>query len=393
MPVLLIKVEGRGNGIKTVLPNIEDVARSLNRPATYATKFFGCELGAQTSFATPNDDRYIVNGAHTADRLRELLDVFIDKFVLCASCKNPETELVFTGKGKNEDIHRDCKACGKQTGLDMRHKVVTFILKNKPEKKKKGGKGMTAEANVGGPMVFDADADGGDDADPGLNQAVPTRGTDIDAALGRESDPVLADPDAAEEVSNKLHSLGLNGGPQSPGPNGHANGDDDDEDEDADSPYTQLGEWVAANREAENGEITAKIQELGVAGKYKVLVPLLANMFSGDADKVADELKPRVILLQALATGEKHQKALLGGYERFVGASDAFDELATEKVTSKVLMELYQNDVVAEEVIQHWATHVTGKYTDKKKSKKIRKTADPFVKWLEEADEDESDEE
>ena len=34
MPVLLTKIEGRGNGIKTVLPNMEDVARALNRPAT-----------------------------------------------------------------------------------------------------------------------------------------------------------------------------------------------------------------------------------------------------------------------------------------------------------------------------------------------------------------------
>ena len=34
MPVLLTKIEGRGNGIKTVVPNMEDVARALNRPPT-----------------------------------------------------------------------------------------------------------------------------------------------------------------------------------------------------------------------------------------------------------------------------------------------------------------------------------------------------------------------
>jgi hypothetical protein len=38
MPVLQTKIEGRGNGIKTVIPNMEDVARALNRPAT-------CECG------------------------------------------------------------------------------------------------------------------------------------------------------------------------------------------------------------------------------------------------------------------------------------------------------------------------------------------------------------
>lgn len=34
MPVMTIKIEGRGNGIKTVLPNVEDVSRALARPPT-----------------------------------------------------------------------------------------------------------------------------------------------------------------------------------------------------------------------------------------------------------------------------------------------------------------------------------------------------------------------
>ena len=93
MPLLLTKVEGKGNGIKTVIPNMSDVARALSRPPTYPTKFFGSELGAQTSVDEKND-RYIVNGAHDATRLRELLDAFIDKFVLCGSCKNPEKDLI-----------------------------------------------------------------------------------------------------------------------------------------------------------------------------------------------------------------------------------------------------------------------------------------------------------
>src|ERR1700753_567524 len=90
------------------------------------TKVFGCELGAQTTF-DEKADRYIVNGAHDATRLRELLDGFIDKFVLCGSCKNPETDIIIT---KTEDILLDCKACGQRTRVDMRHKLVSFILKN-----------------------------------------------------------------------------------------------------------------------------------------------------------------------------------------------------------------------------------------------------------------------
>lgn len=61
--------------------------------STDPTKFFGCELGAQTQFDTKND-RYIVNGSHEANKLQDMLDGFIRKFVLCTECDNPETELV-----------------------------------------------------------------------------------------------------------------------------------------------------------------------------------------------------------------------------------------------------------------------------------------------------------
>ena len=57
------------------------------------TKFFGCELGAQTNFDAKNE-RYIVNGEHDANKLQDLLDYFIKKFVLCPACDNPETTLV-----------------------------------------------------------------------------------------------------------------------------------------------------------------------------------------------------------------------------------------------------------------------------------------------------------
>lgn len=362
MPVLLTKIEGRGNGIKTVVPNMEDVARALNRPPSYPTKFFGTELGAQTTMA---NDRYIVNGAHQADRLRELLDAFIDKFVLCASCKNPETELVITGRGNNEDIHRDCKACGAHTGIDMRHRLTTYILKNPPKKDKgkKGKKGMTAEANVGGPMVFEEKDSNSGENSPGA-AAVPTSGTDIDAMLGNGADPIL---------NNAVKNLDI-----------------DDDEEDEDSPYYQLGLWLEDNKDASDADVVAKIKELDIVGKHKALVELGHHFFT---DNVAAELTKRGQLLQVLVTSEKHQKSLLGGLERLLALSPESDALLASGTTSKVLMALYQDDVLDEEVIRQWGTHVSKKYVSKDQSKKVRKTADPFLKWLDEADDESSDEE
>ncbi|WOO85248.1 putative eukaryotic translation initiation factor 5 [Vanrija pseudolonga] len=370
MPLLQTKIEGRGNGIKTVVPNMEDVARALNRPPAYPTKFFGTELGAQTTMA---NERYIVNGAHQPDRLRELLDTFIDKFVLCASCKNPETELVITGRGNNEHIHRDCKACGAHTDIDMRHKLTTFILKN-PPKKKKGKKGMTAEANVGGPVVFDEKDNGSGEDSPSAtpapgDQGVPTSGTDIDAALGRGGDPILDNPDA---IANKVANLNV-----------------DDDDEDEGSPYYQLRVWLEETEDPSDADVIGQIKELEIVGKHKALVEIGHKLLG---EKVDADIQKRAQLLKVLVTSEKHQKSLLGGLERLLALSPDSDALIASGATSKALMALYQEDILEEEVIRQWGTHVSKKYVSKDQSKKVRKSADAFLKWLDEAD-DESDEE
>ena len=77
-----------------------------------------------------------------------------------------------------------------------------------------------------------------------------------------------------------------------------------------------------------------------------------------------------------MVTSEKHQKALLGGIERLVGL--AFPALLPQ--VPKILMALYQDDILEEEVIKNWGTHVSKKYTDKDTSKKVRKASEPFLK-------------
>lgn len=132
MPKLLAKVEGTGNGIKTVLVNATAIAKALNRPPTYVTKFFGCELGAQVQM-NAKEDRYIVNGAHDCEKLQNLLDGFIKRFVLCPNCDNPETKLSFRKRNGGE-VHQVCAACGHQGTIIMAsHKLTTYIAKNPPD--------------------------------------------------------------------------------------------------------------------------------------------------------------------------------------------------------------------------------------------------------------------
>lgn len=145
MPAVFGKIEGSGNGIKTAIPNITDVALSLHRSPGEVSKFFGTELGAQTRY-NAETDRAIVNGAHTDVVLQGLVHRYIEKFVICPTCRLPESEY----KIKQGAIFHRCKACGAKDMVDMQHKLCNFILsehkanqkanKNKDKEKEKSSK-------------------------------------------------------------------------------------------------------------------------------------------------------------------------------------------------------------------------------------------------------------
>merc|ERR1712032_992834 len=141
MPRIVGKIEGRGNGIKTVIANCVEVCESLNRKPTYLTKFLGIELAAQSRWREA-ELRSIVNGSHSDADLQNLVHKFVDIFVLCPTCKYPETKLKISTK--NKTITHVCKACGSKNMVDMTHKLCTFILKdakrNKKQQKDKGDK-------------------------------------------------------------------------------------------------------------------------------------------------------------------------------------------------------------------------------------------------------------
>ena len=49
-----------------------DVAKALARPASYTTKYFGCDLGAQSKFDEKTGVS-LVNGSHDTAKLAGLL--------------------------------------------------------------------------------------------------------------------------------------------------------------------------------------------------------------------------------------------------------------------------------------------------------------------------------
>ena len=90
-----------------------------------------------------------------------------------------------------------------------------------------------------------------------------------------------------------------------------------------------------------------------------------------------------------MMTSEKHEKAFLGGTERFVGK----DNPKLIPQIPAILMAYYQADLVTEEFLKKWGSKASKRYVDIAISKKVRKAAEKFFEWLENAESDEEEEE
>ncbi|KAL4764859.1 translation initiation factor eIF5 [Aspergillus foveolatus] len=400
MEPLQSKIEGKGNGIKTVIVNLNSVAGSLSRPPAYVIKYFGFELGAQAN-AKPTDDRWIINGAHDSRKLQDYLDGFITKFVLCKKCKNPETDVII----KDDKIILDCKACGQRSDVDSRLKLSTFILRNntsgkgkkdKSTKKTRRERNKEKEAangeNNGSPG--ESNSDNGDENEDGaleagsddeLTRRINTAAQDIEAEDEIEDDNWNVDV-SEEAVKARAKEL--------PDDLKRALALDEGDDEGADGPtaYDELGSWVLDTATEKGGiskvedvEIYLKAKELGIETKHKTLAVLAQTIFD---EKIAKQVDGRAPLLKKMITSERHEKAFLGGTERFLGKEHP--ELISQ--VPAVLLGYYQNDLVSEETLKAWCSKASKKYVDIQTSRKVRKAAEPFLQWLESAESEEESE-
>ncbi|KAJ3121984.1 hypothetical protein HK098_003244 [Nowakowskiella sp. JEL0407] len=368
MPAIISKIEGRGNGIKTVIPNMADVAKALDRPPSYTTKYFGGDLGALCS-VDDKKDRYLVNGAHDAERLQTSLDGFINRFVLCGSCRNPETDLLVS---KDERITRVCKACGARTPVDLTHKLCAYIIKNPPLKKVKKQAANNANGNGEAPPSPPPDASKQDDEeDDEMTKQIHAAAADLGEREVDEDD--WGEDTSAAAVSERMKKLAVQ--PKI--------GDDDDDLED---PVETFATYLTENPNATDAEIVAESISLGVK-EHKAVAVMAQVLFN---ENVLEQIPKRAALFSNFVKDDKAQKGLIGGIERLVGIS--YKKQLMKKVPFIFKM-LYDHDLLEEDVILKWGEKVSKKYVDKATSQEIHEAAGQFLTWLLTAEDEESDEE
>jgi translation initiation factor 5 len=359
MPSLKAKVEGKGNGIKTVIENMAEIAKAMDRPVEYPVKFFGFELGALTKVDVANN-KYIVNGKHDAEALANTLDIFIAKYVLCARCRNPETDL----KVKGESITSRCRACGKTSNVDMSHKLSTYILKNppvdkdaKPTPQQQGGKKSRQEAQSKAPQ----------------------------RPVQPEEDEVewSADTSAAAVEQRRRELLGNRD--RLSQKEGEADGDGDDEEGKAkasgleissEKPIPALQAYFATNPDPEDcvNQVKALSNKLQLSDT-NLIKTIFAALFPGD--HIRKDFYKKTDTLSLFCTNTKHQKIVLYCLEKLM----EYDKKLLPELPH-LLNGFFEERILDQDTLVKWYKNPMKK-TDPKFSRDMRDRAKPFIEWLE----------
>ncbi|CAD6189636.1 unnamed protein product [Caenorhabditis auriculariae] len=352
MPKLLAKVEGKGNGIKTVIANMSEIAKALERPPMYPTKYFGCELGAQTNFDAKNE-RYIVNGEHDANKLQDILDGFIKKFVLCPACENPETQLLV----RKNAINSKCKACGHAFLIDNRHKLSTFIIKNPPKidvdfsKVDQNAKKASTAAAEADPIIEAANGNGGssnDDDDDWEPEPVEENGA-LTSGIGK----LVLDKDLEKSEDQRLDML-----------------------------HQFLLKAKEEDRLEDHKTLLNEAERLELKQKASLLLAIVLL----DEKILAEQqlAKNRKLFLRFTLNDKKAQRYLIGAIEQLIAKHE--DSLLPK--SAHIVKALYDTDICEEEAILAWADKPSSKYVEKSMARKIIKNAEAFINWLREAEEE-----
>eukprot|EP00262_Sarcandra_glabra_P016399 TRINITY_DN5336_c0_g1_i1.p1 TRINITY_DN5336_c0_g1~~TRINITY_DN5336_c0_g1_i1.p1 ORF type:complete len:450 (-),score=121.76 TRINITY_DN5336_c0_g1_i1:315-1664(-) len=424
MPKMITKIEGRGNGIKTNVVNMVDIAKALARPASYTTKYFGCELGAQSKFDEKTGVS-LVNGAHETAKLAGLLENFIKKYVQCYGCGNPETEVIIT---KTQMITLKCAACGFLSDVDMRDKLTTFILKNPPEQKK-GSKDKKAMRRAEKERLKEGEAADEEmkkvrkevkkkvsTKDGGASKTVPAAkkkaggsdedhsspaGSQADENEMEDGDEVQWQTDTSMEAARQRIQEQLSAATAEMVVLTTIEPDQEKPKQTKKLGGVNNGTSAELDKNLGNGRSTHETVVLEIKGSLKkgstpnqlnsllgsltgspqeIMTALFGALFDGVEKGFAKEVGKKTTYLAAAASrANVSQMLLLRAVEAFCEKSsgDAVKEVAL------VMKTLYDGDVLEEEYIVKW--YKEGLTGSSKKSQ-IWKNMKPFIEWLQSAE-------
>eukprot|EP00906_Rhabdomonas_costata_P012699 RCo018275 len=341
MPKAITKVEGNGNGIKTVVVNIIDIADRLARNVEYPMKYFAHDLAVTAKF---KDEKWILTGAFPQDRVQNSLFDFIKKFVLCKACRNPETVIIVD---ERKDLFLNCKACSRVTPIDAREKLCNLLIKGEQESAPVHSKKEDKKA-----------------AKKGKSSDVKTKDQKEEEEFNKNTREAKADDKITEEVQPSRADL----------PN----------------PVEVLREFVNEQPAPSDLDISGKVFDMkndyGLDDGEMVML-LFESLFD---ENIIKQIPERAKLLRRFLKPETEKKLILSLMLLCV------EKAAIKPKFAVILKKFYDCEVLSEGAIVAWYDGRSTKHVAKDDLKLFKEKAKPFIEWLkkpEESDEESEEEE
>jgi len=375
MPRLQAKVEGRGNGIKTLIVNVTDIGLALNRDAPEICKFFGTELGSLTNFSTDKGvDRALVNGNHTAQDLQALLCRYIENFVLCKQCRLPETSY----KIKAGLISQKCAACGNKDNVDMTHKLTTFILAQHKRNKELAAKnGEKKDKKDKKDKKENADEGAADDNEKEVKKKKKDKKDKSDDSLKKS--PKSRSADATDEFAET-----------------EENGDDETDSKATEDSIERIKSWMVEHGDATHQQILEEIRSIQTLASLPPACRIIIYLGTAFTENIisAKEIAKNKAILALLAASNIQQRQLISSFEWFCGTR--YPQL--QKYFPVILKNLFDEELIEEDVFFEWSSDtVRNEYSVDESMityetlEQLKQSAAPFIKWLAEAEEEGDD--
>ncbi len=100
----------RRQGRRSIIMNFREIAERLQRPPEHLLKFLLRETATRGNF---DGDKVVFQGRFNADSIRNLVEIYTNKYVICPVCGRPDTHVV---RDKRLSFLQ-CDACGARSSI------------------------------------------------------------------------------------------------------------------------------------------------------------------------------------------------------------------------------------------------------------------------------------
>ena len=106
VPRAIVSRQGR----RSVIQNFKEIAERLQRPPEHLLKFLLRETATRGNF---DGDKVVFQGRFNADSIRNLVEIYTNKYVICPVCGRPDTHVI---RDKRLSFLQ-CDACGARSSI------------------------------------------------------------------------------------------------------------------------------------------------------------------------------------------------------------------------------------------------------------------------------------